>query len=40
VTITRTGGEPAPATGRTSVITQSDGSGTYGGVELAPGATR
>jgi uncharacterized lipoprotein YddW (UPF0748 family) len=38
VTITDTGGGPPPAAGRTSVSTHADGSGTYGGVDLAPGS--
>ncbi len=37
VTIEPTGGGPAPAAGRTSVTTHTDGNGAYGGVDLAPG---
>jgi hypothetical protein len=38
VTIERTGGDPAPAAGRTSVTTHTDGNGAYGGIDLAPGS--
>jgi uncharacterized lipoprotein YddW (UPF0748 family) len=37
VTIERTGGDPAPAAGRTRVTTHTDGNGVYGGVDLTPG---
>jgi hypothetical protein len=40
VTIDRTGGDPAPAAGGTSVTTHADGNGAYGGVDLAPVDTR
>ena len=37
VTIARTGDDPGPTVGRTRLTTHSDGSGTYGGVDLAAG---
>jgi hypothetical protein len=40
VTIERVSGGPAPIVGRTFVATASDGSGFYGGVDLAPGTYR
>jgi uncharacterized lipoprotein YddW (UPF0748 family) len=38
VTITPSGGDPAPAAGRTRLTTHTDGSGAYGGIDLAPGS--
>jgi uncharacterized lipoprotein YddW (UPF0748 family) len=38
VAISQTGGGPAPGPGRTSVTTQTDGGGVYGGVDLAAGS--
>ena len=38
VTITPASSDPAPAAGRTSLTTHTDGSGSYGGVDLAPGS--
>jgi uncharacterized lipoprotein YddW (UPF0748 family) len=40
VTIERLSAGPAPAAGRTLVATATDGSGFYGGVDLAPGTFR
>ena len=40
LTIERVSDGPAPPVGRTSVATASDGSGFYGGVDLAPGTFR
>jgi hypothetical protein len=40
VTIERTGGDPAPAAGRTSVTTQTDGNGAYAASTSLPAATR
>ncbi len=40
ILVERQDGEPAPTAGRTSVATATDGSGFYGGVDLAPGRFR